>query len=89
MRRHEEGTYFWSSVGTKVITTSSLLRKRKRRENNSKGNSMCKGQGGVLPISGGSERGQEKEAAGSVVREGRGGGTGRDGAQAGMGHRQG
>lgn len=39
---------------------------------------MCKGQGGVQSISGGSERGQEKEAAGNVVREGRGGGTGRD-----------
>lgn len=39
---------------------------------------MSKGQGGVQPISGGSERGQEKEAAGNVVREGRGRGTGRD-----------
>lgn len=44
---------------------------------------MYKGQEGVRPISGGSERGQEKEATGNVVREGSGGAQAGIGAQAG------
>lgn len=59
------------------MTTASSLA-RKRGEINYKGNSMCKRPGGIQPISGGSKRGQEKEATGNVVTEEKGGGTGRD-----------
>lgn len=48
MRRHrKEHTSGGQDKGDNC--GSSLLRKRKRSENNYRGNSMCKGQGGVSP----------------------------------------